>query len=528
MCMAFSDPVFDRVTDPDAWAALPTATPAARTALDLARGFAALARFLRDDQLRYHRGDQPRATPLDPAVANLLRRVETWPLQVQPPPDPEDPEGAAPRAPWPPGYGDWYRTLRIPVWQHLPVQRLWRGVLQCTTTAARLSGEQIAYAQGHRPDPPTAPAELTATDPLAIVHAALLNFPEAVRLAQTESLSEPSAHAPAAVEPLPAPEPDTPIPNPSWQVGLIDRDHVIAWRTEADTIHWWRDARGDPAVFVRPDQAIRAIRANGGSVTLEASGTVGPAPDRVAHAWRQQTVRDAMDAMRRILGADAPPTAAPRTAPARPANAPQWHWQAVNGQDAVLWRTVRQGTQDRVTFLPNPDHPQHAPWRIPLTTAQDPVAAAAFTAETRIQADPTVAPVDAMPASVRQALRVWVDRLRPQTAEPTAPTHQPPAASAPPDDPTTPSASSWELQCVQEGQWVCYRWNAKGRLEWWHPPGAEAPSAATLWDDRQVAQWMADPAHANTPRHSDPHQIPLALAAGLSIRAEPVVAGPRL
>lgn len=425
---------------PEAWDTVTLQHPAAKTALETARLLAAYTQMMVEDDQHFHAGDQVTRIPPDLGVESIRRQVNQWP--------PGSLDHTATASRWPTGIGALYQAERSLQWVNEPGRRLWPTVLTLTKTAARLESEAQAYYQGVRETLPDDPPGLSADWPDQIVQA-LGSLPEQVHEIREMEPPPSKDYDPEAFDPD---APDFTEKHP-WHLGLIDSDHLVAWRMVDGQPEWWTNSQGEASVWVRPDQAIRALRethtpfigGNGGAVTL--------APESVQHAWRTNRVQGWVHAAKAL--------------------ATDWRLQAVNHTQAVAYRVTPGADPDApAELLLNPEHPFQAPKLFPLADAENPEVRAQWADEWDLRWAPTPVEKKLTPA-VKNAVDAAIVRVKAAqdlaAATPAAPEPVEPTA---PDRPPHPP---WQIGRVDLGQVVAWRETPAGAVEWWSPEADQMP-----------------------------------------------------
>lgn len=477
--MLFVNPPPLNPTDPAdhaGWMQLPAPHPAVRGMLRAAQSLAALTAATARHAARRHPGTTSPPTAWGTDLQRVLSQIARAPVpQRDPVGTPADAGARGAELPWEPGYGAWFQRVRATEWFAPDAQRLWQSVTRLTLLAARWEAHLQASEQDGRAATPAVLPNLDGDAWLRILDAARDTLPELP--AHTTDAASDGTNADAVL----------------WHAGRGDPRGFVAWRWDAAGHPlWWRAADGTPARFARIDQAVRTLAQHGARVVIPEDGRVAALPAAVRRAWETQASAEAPV----VATTPLPHPATSSATPAAPPPAPRWPSSAVSARDAVAHR------------VPDPATPE------PLFSneAPDRVASRVFPLRN------AAALVDAMPSAAE-------DRA------PRSPAHPPEIASDPElaavkaaDDsgdraPATSDGAPpapWRLQKLASQHWVCYRWNAQGRPEWWHDAAHPAPETPTLWDARRMQQWLADPAHAeDVVVDDDPQHLSVALAAGL-------------
>jgi len=433
----------ENVFAPDLWQSIPLQHPPAKTALETARMLALYTQMMVEDDQHFQAGQQFTRIPPDLGVESIRRQVDHWPVTSL--------ERSAETPPWPQGLGPLYQAERHLQWVNEPGRRLWPTVIKLTRTAARLESEAQAYYLGHRPELPADPPGLSTAWPDQVVQA-LGSLPEQVQEIRdtpepTVPKKDPNAFDPDA--------PDFSEQNP-WHLGLIDPDHLAAWRVVDGRPEWWTNVQGTPSLWVRPDQAIRALReaqtpfvgANGGAVTL--------APEAIQQAWRAEQVQSWVQAAKTL--------------------AVTWQFQAVNHTQAIAYRvgSAEDPTQPAELFI-NPHNRWGAPKLFPLAETHQSTFRQQWTEEFGIQwarrpTETTLSP--SVKLAVDQAI-VRVKAAQQQAIE--EPLQSPDAAAPPLESPPIAPPTPWQIGRVDLGQIVAWRPTPQGSVEWWSPTDAQMP-----------------------------------------------------
>jgi len=497
------------LVDPDTFGRLDTPFPPVRTALEISQGLIRLALLTKTDQERYYAGLADQRHPTDPEVAQTLRTIDAWPAEHF------TPDQSTP--PWPRGYGAIYQTIKQTSFIHEPVQRLWRGAAKVFQRAAQIQAAAYQYELGETETPPVIPPGFADDSIVTTLDAAIADL--------TLTLATPTAVAPPSATPPADPEDQRPelTTENHWQLSQWDIDHTLVWRRENDEVTWWRKpvpvAEGaivqEGPAFRSPALAIAALRRAEDPVAIPKDERIGPPPPDVQMAWRAlqipqltQTTTLLLEDIQAELRPPGSPVPEP-TIPTPEANprSTEWTLQAANATQAIAWQWA-DAEHTTVHFLPKPDDPRGIPQTFPLAEMADPAQRAAVAAPAGHRFTETIAPVDAMPEAVREALRNAVRRVKAEAPATPAPSEATPAAA-------------WSLQKTSDNQWVPYRWTADGRPEWWHEPSQPNPPYPVVWDNRRLHQWLIDPNHppvAGT--EEDLKKIPAVVAAGLQVRAQ--------